>query len=509
MLQSSLPSTSVKPALVSILGSQGFKNSLYTLLTTVVYPAAMIVFTPYFIHQLGDMEYGLWVLINTVTQLMSVFNMGLGDANIRFISSARANQQISVVSTTASTTFSLALVILLFSIAIGVVLSYLCQSRLLFAFESTIQTLAVSSFIPGLTLFGLKLIEVVILAIFQGFNRYDQSSLLGLGSRMIILISNVILVYLGFHLATLLLFSCLVQIASIIVQVYLLQRFHHVKLALSFQGDSVRKIFSFSLWTWLQSVFAIVTTQVDKLVVATFYTVSGLAYYSLGSTVTTQIHGIFSSASGWVFPTVTKQVALNRPLLRSYYTAEVLMLGMGYGVISLLLLFQDQIFTAWLGTETYENAKIYIKLFLYYNLFLLCNILPFYYLNGSGHVRYNTLSELVTKVLNLGSLMAGFTLLGVRGLILGLISSMIPATLFKLFLLRKALFPRINTMFYAHGLLPAILIVASFEAQSFVLASTSSILAILCYYYLVVRPSRLLSGGGIKPRHHRNNVSFH
>ncbi len=76
----------MKRLVTSLLKTQSFKNTAWNLVGTVSYPLLFLFCTPFFINKLGPDQYGIWMLINTTTQLMSVLNLGLGDANIKFIS---------------------------------------------------------------------------------------------------------------------------------------------------------------------------------------------------------------------------------------------------------------------------------------------------------------------------------------------------------------------------------------------------------------------------------------
>lgn len=177
---------------------------------------------------------------------------------------------------------------------------------------------------------------------------------------------------------------------------------------------------------------AIVTTQLDKFLVVYFSGVQTLSYYSLGSMITTQLHSIFSSASGWIFPVVSKKDALNEPVKKLFFDAQTILLGIGFSAIFVFLLLEERILKIWLGDQTYANSIKYIRLFVFYNLFLLVNIMPYYFLNGTAHVKYNTLSEFLTKVLNIGGMLLMANFLGIEGLIWGLILSMVIASPIKL-----------------------------------------------------------------------------
>ena len=51
--------------------SQNFKNSFWNFVNALIYPLVLLIATPYFIHDLGVEQYGIWMLMNSITQ----FNM--------------------------------------------------------------------------------------------------------------------------------------------------------------------------------------------------------------------------------------------------------------------------------------------------------------------------------------------------------------------------------------------------------------------------------------------------
>jgi O-antigen/teichoic acid export membrane protein len=73
--------------------SQGFKNSFWSFLSAGSYPVLVLIATPLFLTKLGDKQYGVWVLVNTILQLMSSVNFGLGDSSIKFISESQAKEE--------------------------------------------------------------------------------------------------------------------------------------------------------------------------------------------------------------------------------------------------------------------------------------------------------------------------------------------------------------------------------------------------------------------------------
>ncbi len=363
---------------------------------------------------------------------MSVLNFGLGDANIKFISKYIALRDFASIRKTVTATFTLALIIVLLSFCLGLVLAYLIQYHDWFNLPNSYKAVGVQSVRYAFVLFGLKFLEIIVLSIFQGCERYDRSSMFSLLSRIVVLLANVVWVYNGASLIEVFISSVCFQLLFLFIEIYFVSRsFSYLSFRPSIETSVIKEIFGFSLWTWLQSLMAIVTTQLDKFLVVYFSGVHTLSYYSLGSMITTQLHSIFSSASGWIFPVVSKKDALNEPLKKLFFDAQTILLGTGFTAIFVFLLLEEPILKMWLGNQTYENSIEYIRLFVFYNLFLVVNIMPYYFLNGTGHVKYNTLSEFVTKILNIGGMLIMANYLGIEGLIWGLILSMVIASPIK------------------------------------------------------------------------------
>lgn len=478
--------------LQQILRSQNFRNSFWNLFGTASYPFLVVVTTPFFIKKLGVDQYGIWVLINSITQLMSVLNLGLGDANIKFISRNRALQDYEEIRHTVVSTFSVSLIIFLFSLSIGILTAYLIQAFNLFNIPDYSKTIAMDSVRIAFLLFGLKFIEVVLLSIFQGFERYDYSSFFSFMGRTVTLVVNVIFVYYGATLPIIFASSCVLQFVTIVVEMmYIKRKYVYISFIPAFNQLHLKKIFNFSLWTWLQSAMAIATTQFDKFIVVYFSGLETLSYYSLGSTLQTQIHLLFVSVASWLFPTVSKKNAKNEPLQDLYNNAQTALLTFGFLSIIFFLCFEKIIVTVWLGPEIYAKSIVYIRLFLYYNLFLLLNVVPYFFLNGTDHVKYNTLSEFITKALNIAGMIFLFSLIGAKGLVWGLIFSMMIATPIKIGMTKLYALREKNTFLSIESISCNICLILAFEITSIYFKTVLIIIFLVLYYVLYLQKSSI------------------
>ena len=81
---------------------RAIKDGIYATLDVVFAPILLVVATPIFISQVGIEQYGLWILINSILASLSIFNFGINETIIKFISEAKSksnyNEQQKILS---------------------------------------------------------------------------------------------------------------------------------------------------------------------------------------------------------------------------------------------------------------------------------------------------------------------------------------------------------------------------------------------------------------------------
>jgi O-antigen/teichoic acid export membrane protein len=452
----------------------------------------MLLITPIFINKLGASQFGIWMLVNSVTQMMSIFNMGLGDANIRYISKYQSQQDYTEIKSIVSTTFGLSIVVGLFGIIIGIVVSYLIEERNWFNVAYQNKAVITACVRLSFLLFSLKFIEIIILSIFQGFERYDLGAQYSLLSKSVILISNLAWVLMGAHLTVLFLSSAAFQLLFVVLQMTAVKnRYRYLTFKPLFKRSKIRKVLHFSVWTWLQSVMAIGTGQADKFIVAYFSGVQTLSYYSIGYMLMGQLHAVFSTAISWIFPVVSKKFTTGLSMKTLLKNAQAIFLTFGFGILITLLFVQKPVFTLWLGNETYQNSSRYITLFIYYNLALLINIIPYYFLNGSGYAKFNTYSELISRTINISGMILLFNFIGNDGLVWGHIVAMLISAPIKTSLVQKFVVKEKATVIGIDSFVCCLLIIAFFESENLTLRIIWVAVFIWTFYSLYIKSANI------------------
>ena len=333
-----------------IIKRREFANSVWNTGDVLFLPFVMLLVTPYFITKLGEEQYGIWILVNSIIASIGVLNLGIGDAAIKFISKYRArNDEVSIyriINNSYSINTSLAIIISIFGLVLGEILSYYNVLNL----QTSNRELAIASIRLAAIVFGIKQIEQLFLSIFKGYERYDRSTFISLSSKTCLFGGQIVVVVLGYGLVVLFQVSVAISILVLFFEIsYIKYKFSGFKLLPGFNMETVKELFSFSGYAWIQSILGIIFTQIDKIIVVSLAGPKFLAYYGLASMIGIQIHNFFTAASNWIFPKVSIQTEKKESIVNLYLKAQLIIVFAGSLVVGLLLLFGDKIFLLWLG----------------------------------------------------------------------------------------------------------------------------------------------------------------
>lgn len=368
------------------------------------------------------------MLVNSILFTLGIFNFGIADSVIKyqaifFEQDKESSRQVLVSGIRFSTVLFGIVVILGWMVA-----EYISRFNPFDFKTARLDAIVHITKIASFT-FGLKFIEQVLLASFKGILRYDLASKVSIVVKSVTVLTNVLLAYFEYPLIYIFYCSLVVSFVAVIIELFIVQKtFAHFSVSdLMSKGYSLAKLMNFGMWTWIQSSLALLTLQVDKFIVTKFFGLEVLSYYSIGYMISSQLHVLLVSLSGWIFPEVSAKVGKNESIVGIYYEMRFLLVGFGLVCVLAGYFLSDFVFKIWLGDVVYDKSSAFIKIFLLYESFLMLNIIPFHFLNGSGNERLNTSLELLSKFLNVMMMVLFFNWMGSIGLVWGLVVSMVIA----------------------------------------------------------------------------------
>jgi O-antigen/teichoic acid export membrane protein len=157
------------------------------------------------------------------------------------------------------------------------------------------------------------------------------------------------------------------------------------------------EILHFAKWGWLQGVGGILFGVADRMLVGSLLGAASLAYYSIASQLTMQIHAASAAGLSVIFPKISRKLeASDQFSLRD--VTKLAMAGNFFVSSALaiaLLLFGRALLIFWLGPAQAQPV-IQVMPYLVFAYWLLAlNVTPHYILLSLGRIRFVAMSNLV------------------------------------------------------------------------------------------------------------------
>lgn len=416
-----------------LLRSSNFINTFWNLLDVMIFPVVFLGLTPFFMREMGTEEFGLWMLINSVLASFQLMNFGLGSATQRNVARFRGRNEGQLVVQSINTNLSLAILLMGICLLVGFGLFTGVKYLNLFHLENLVKGKAADLMLMASFLVSLKFIEQIFQHALKGFENFKVAARLNLAVRFSILLANILLVLSGYGLYAMIgshiiislifLFIHLLAAKKIIPQYHFYIRFEKANIL-----DELR----YGIHTWLQSVAVIITYQMDRFIITSFFGLAALSYYTIVATMFNHIHMAFNALVPWLLPKVARLREKGAEVAGLFLSARSFVLIVGIGALLLFYSLSNPIFKLWLGESIYLELAGYVRLFVVFELFFLFTSAPYFFMNANGNERLMTRITWINAIITLSCMLLGIYLFHqVEGLIYGLITGTIIGTILE------------------------------------------------------------------------------
>jgi O-antigen/teichoic acid export membrane protein len=413
-----------------------FKNAYFSVIDAVFLPFVMLLATPLFLKQLGTEQYGMWMLINSIIASMAILNIGGVEVVTKYVSASRKDEDTQNIKKVFSTLFILQILLgAIISILIIWLAPILVTSEI-FKVELKYQPLFAQCLIFGGFVFVIKMIEQVMIGFLRGQERYDLSSIMSIFSKSMLIVTQIVVVINGGNLSDLFLYSFLVLSLILGIEIIGLKLLYlEAQFLTRFSINTLTELLNFSGWAWLLSLASLFALQIDRWLIGALVGMEVLAYYAIALLVFNQIHAIIASSLSWIFPKVSK-MGVNKETTPLLYYAQSYAVILS-SLVSLFLVYFNEIFLWWLGEENYQLIANYLKYFLVLQPIYALSIVPYYFINGLGLIKYNFFNAVMNGLLKLFFMFLLFKSLGMLGIMIGIGISLIISSGYALWIAKS------------------------------------------------------------------------
>jgi O-antigen/teichoic acid export membrane protein len=317
-----------------------------------------LVMLPFNLAHLGKSEYGLWVLLGSITVHFSTLELGYGSGLVKFAAQYRAQRDARALNEIASSLFCV-------FAALGVV-SYLIVAGVAFNLERlfplTAEQAAMGKWI--LLLIGIHVALNFPFSVYggviSGFQRYDVNNSLAIVIGIIVALVNVVMLLAGYGLVAL-----VAATTSVRVLAYWIYRrnaygvFPALRIRPSlFRLARLREVTGFSIYASIIDWANKLNYQMDQVVIGAFLGSGAVAVWAPAERIISGVQRLTNQLNGVLFPAVVDNDALQQrmKLQEILLQGTRLSLVMVVPIAAALVMLADPLIHAWLGRQAQDVA---------------------------------------------------------------------------------------------------------------------------------------------------------
>ncbi len=371
-----------------------------------LYPTASFISLPFFMHHLSKVDFGFWMLMNTLVILFQFVHLGLPVSAMKKVASNWNNHE--VITRELQSHLSVGLLVLLVAVFLGPVTFLIMNSTGRAIEQMDNHAIAFICFVFAAFWSGLKLFEQIFLNFFKSFEHYHTSFIYSTIVRYSTLGLNLILVLSGFRTLSMLISSCLISILGLCLMYKnvqnLINEFH---FRWYFSKIIFKEQFSFSIFIWLQSVLSIITFQFDRILIASKYGVAMVGNYAVIAVIFNHIRISLCALGLRLMPRASMLYSSHNEHSHLFFQFRTFISSISVVVLIVVFLALQFILPHFFNIEKSAEMLSYVRPFLIYESFYQLSIVPYFYFNSIGKERSQTFFVLIFAVFNLMGMIGG------------------------------------------------------------------------------------------------------
>jgi O-antigen/teichoic acid export membrane protein len=417
-----------------------------------------LLLLPFNLHHLGVVDYGLWILVGSVTMHFSLLDLGYGGGMVKFVAQYRAHRDSRAINEIASTMF---VVMATFGL-----LAYGVAALLAFNLQTLLPSLTAEQAILGRSL--LLMIAVLVAlnfpfgvfgAITNGFQRYDANNAVAISTTVVAALVNVAVLLAGFGLAVLVACTTFVRIVAFLFYRRTAYRVYpalRISPALA-RRARLREITGFSVYSGLIDWANKLNYQLDEVVIGAFLGPAYVAVWAVAERIVSGTQRLTNQLNGVLFPLIvdsdtTKNQARLQQIL---HQGTRLSLATVVPIAVVLTVLGDVLIRAWTRTDMSAAVPV-LQILAVAVCVRVGNATGNTLLKGSGRHKLVAWTNLAMGVTNVA---LSIYLVGRYGLVGVAVGTLIPVIFCAVFILNPAACRRVGLPIrrqVLHSILPAL-----------------------------------------------------
>ena len=401
-------------------------------LTQVIATAVIGFFMmPFLIHNFGDNDYGMWVLVGTIIGLFSLLDAGLAGVTQRFLVRAIHGENDSEINNVISTSFYSLLIISVLIITVSIIIALVGgnyvstdHNRQLFQKVLVILALGMALSLPWASYYGLITAKY----------RFDVLTYVSLSIFLFKTALIVVFVLNDYSIVALAFITLVTQVLEKICVRYIAYRYYpHIGVNFRhYDKSTLLALLAYSKWVFVAKIADRLRFTIDDLVVASIVGISAVTHYTIAVTLVAYFGEIMGSVFGVIGPSLNKYHKLNDwDSIRKVFDAVNEMTSISSVlIVSVLLFFGDDLILLWIGAG-YDDSYMVLVILSFSSLIAYSQRASVATLFAIAKHKYYSIITLIEAIANLVLSVSLAMSYGVYGVALG---TAIPIFISKIFI---------------------------------------------------------------------------
>lgn len=325
-----------------------------------------LIYTPFLIKKLGQSEYGLFSLVNSLIGYLTVLDLGFGNAIVVFTSKYRAQKKYDEEKKFHGMMFIILSFIGFFTAIIGIILLL----NVNYIFGNTMTSIELHKARIMVIILTFNMVITFIFSIYSCIiNAYEKFIFQKVMSILNTLIKPLLMIpflFLGYKSITMVIIITIVNICILLLNYYYCKKKLNITIKYrGFDKKIFKTIINYSIWIFLGVIVDKINWSVDQIVLGSVAGTVAVAVYSIASQINTLFINLSTAVSSVLLPKMSKMIS--RGITNEQITDEFVKVGrIQYYIVFLLAsgitLFGKEFFISWVGKE--YITSYYITLIL-------------------------------------------------------------------------------------------------------------------------------------------------
>jgi O-antigen/teichoic acid export membrane protein len=317
-----------------------------------------IFLMPFTMHHLGKAQYGLWMLVASMTAYLQLLDLGYGNGLVRQVTQADARGDEEGMNAALSTFLVVYTAIAAVAIAVVCLLAAVALPRFPNLSPEEVRTAQQLLLIVGSRV-AIAFPMSIFGAVTTARQRFALTGSIAIAVALLQGAATFLLLRAGYGLIPLVATTTVIAIASYAAYIAAaLVTFPGLRLSVRrFSGAQAREVTAFSLYLFLISLAIQFGYNIDNLIIAAFAGTSAVAVYAVAFRLADYQRQLCNQFNGLLFPVVVRFSAADEmgALRATLIDGTRIALGLIAGVTLCLVAFGDRLVLIWMGPGFSES----------------------------------------------------------------------------------------------------------------------------------------------------------